>query len=70
MADWIYLNDQKPPYNQMVLCHHVNGSMFVAELEPAIHGLPDRFRSILFQGEISLWNVTHWMPLPEEPKIL
>ena len=61
--EWISVKDALPEDEQTVLTIDTGREMQVCFYETAQKGV---FQ--LFHGLVSVYNITHWMPLPEPPK--
>ena len=61
--EWISVQDRLPEINTYVLIVYAGYSMFVAYRDNSEGDL-------CFRGDDGnpLYNITHWMPLPEPPK--
>ena len=61
--EWISVKDALPEDEQTVLTIDTEREMQVCFYETAQKGV---FQ--LFHGLVSVYNITHWMPLPQPPK--
>lgn len=61
--EWISVKDALPEDEQTVLTIDTEREMQVCFYETAQKGV---FQ--LFHGLVSVYNITHWMPLPQSPK--
>lgn len=61
--DWIHVSDRLPPVGLNVLAHsRFSESYFVAYVAPG-----GKWWYLSF-GNTPLHNITHWMPLPDQPQ--
>jgi hypothetical protein len=61
---WISVYDQLPPYNEKVLVFYgIDRYIGIAMLEDVV-GL----QTFWSDGRKSVYHITHWMPLPAQPK--
>jgi hypothetical protein len=62
---WIPTDDRLPPYGELVLVNHDGTGIEMAALQP------DGQWVICWTGfKTSGFAYTHWMPLPEPPKVM
>lgn len=61
--EWISVEDRLPENEQMVLTIDTVGEMQVCFYETAWEGIFQQFH-----GLVKIYNITHWMPLPEPPE--
>lgn len=61
--EWISVEERLPEDQQMVLTIDTEGEMGVCFYETEREGI---FQ--MYHGLVEIYNITHWMPLPEPPK--
>jgi len=54
---WIPVTERLPEVGEFVLVHRIEGYLSV-----------DQYRQLHGEVKSFIYNVTHWMPLPEPPK--
>ena len=62
--EWISVDERLPENQQMVLTIDTEGEMQVCFYETEWEGI---FH--MYHGLVKIYNITHWMPLPEAPKM-
>lgn len=61
---WISVDDQLPPYNERVLVFYgVDMYIGIAMLEDVVGQ-----QTFWNDGRKAVFHITHWMPLPSQPK--
>lgn len=60
---WISVDERLPENEQMVLTIDTEGEMQVCFYETAWEGIFQQCH-----GLVKIYNITHWMPLPEPPE--
>ena len=61
---WISVDERLPEDGEIVLTVDSEGEREVCFYEEAMKGIFQRFG-----GLVKIFNITHWMPLPEAPKM-
>ena len=62
--EWISVEERLPEDKQLVLTIDTQDDMQVCFYETAWEGIFQQFH-----GLVKIYNITHWMPLPEPPKM-
>jgi hypothetical protein len=65
--EWISVKDRLPDYDEPVLWHTEDGLMHVESLDK--DGNPHLFGYTINEGDWEAAPATHWIPLPEPPKL-
>ena len=68
MSDWINVKDRPPDVDQEVFVIGLFGFDHNKSFGSGKITYKDDFNVYWTGGSRSLYNVTHWMPLPEPPK--
>jgi hypothetical protein len=63
-SEWISVDERLPEDEQMVLTIDTESEMQVCFYETALKGIFQQCH-----GLVHIYNITHWMPLPEAPKM-
>ena len=63
-GEWISVDERLPEDQQRVLTIDTEGEMQVCFYKTAWKGI---FQ--MYHGLVKIFNITHWMPLPEAPKM-
>lgn len=63
-GEWISVEERLPEDQQMVLTIDTEGEMQVCFYKTQWKGV---FH--MYHGLVKIFNITHWMPLPEPPKM-
>ena len=67
-ARWISVKERLPEYGERVICFTIHGGIPVC-YRGYSYDSDGRF-ILAYNGTDKVDNVTHWMPLPEPPKLI
>lgn len=62
-AEWRSVKDKSPEHGKKYLIYATSGDGKVGHMTTATFG-----GHFVLTGRRAYWKVTHWMPMPEEPK--